>query len=316
MSYHQLTSGERYMLQALRLQGLNDAEIARAMGRHRSTIGRELKRNCYGRRYQPGEADGAARARRSKSRRRSYFSDQHWQMVIALLRLQWSPRQIAGWLARWRVFSISHETIYRFVWYDRFYGGNLYLHLRQAGKKWRKRYRSVDFRGVMAGKRHISQRPPGAEHRSRLGHWEIDTVIGDHDQHCITTLVNRPHSSYTLIGKLKARTTAELNRRVIQLIRRQTRHVRTLTADNGTEFHQFREIEWQTRALFYFATPHHSWERGLNENTNGLIRQYLPKGQSMAQLTQRDCDAIAHRLNTRPRERLGFLTPEQCYGPA
>ena len=313
MKYHQLTAEERYMLAALLWQGHNYSEIARQLGRHRSTVMREVRRNlCNDGGYRAAKAIRRTQARRHQARRKWHFADHHWQMVISLLRLEWSPRQISGWLARHRVFSISHETIYRFIWYDRFYGGTLYLHLRQAGKKWRKRYRSVDLRGVMPGKRHISERPRGAEHRSRVGHWEIDTVIGDRDQHCIVTLVERK-TAYTLIGKLKARTTDELNRRVVQLLQGQRRTVRTITADNGTEFHQFREIETRTGARFYFATPHHSWERGLNENTNGLIRQYLPKGQSMAHLTQADCDAIAHRLNTRPRERLGFLTPEQCY---
>lgn len=312
MRYHQLTSGERYMLQALRLQGLNNAQIARQLGRHRSTIGRELKRNCYGRRYQPGEADGAARARRSKSRRRWYFSDTHLQMAISLIRLDWSPKEVSGWFKRHRIFAISHQTLYRYIWYNRWCGGRLYRHLRQAGKIRRKRYGAYDSRGVMAGKRHVSERPKTAQDRSWIGHWEIDTVMGSNDQHCIVTLVERK-TKYLIIGKLKARTTAELNRRVIKLIRREQRRVRTIAADNGTEFHDYTAIEDATGVKFYFCTPHHSWERGLNENTNGLIRQYLPKGQSMAKLTQRDCNAIARKLNTRPRELLSFKTPEECY---
>lgn len=233
-------------------------------------------------------------------------------MVITLLRLDWSPEQAAGWLRRHHIFSISHATIYRYVWYDQFNGGYLYTHLRQAGKTHRKRYRGVDSRGVLPGKRHISERPAGAENCSRIGHWEIDTVIGSHDHHCIVTMVERK-SKYTLIGKLKARTTAELNRRVIKLIHREVRKVKTITADNGTEFHRYESIEEKTGTLFYFATPYHSWERGLNENTNGLIRQYLPKGKSMTDLDQRECDNIARKLNRRPRKLLNFKTPEQCY---
>ena len=300
MSYHQITSGERYMISALQMQGLSPAAIAQQLGRHRSSIGRELQRNrCNDGAYRPPKAVSRTHRRRSWSRRNWQFSDRHLQMVNALLRLDWSPEQIAGWLRLHRVFHISHETIYRHVWYDRLDGGYLYTHLRQGGKKWRKRYRSRDFRGVLPGKRHISQRPPGAENRSRIGHWEIDTVIGANDRHCIVTMVERK-SKYTLIGKLKARTTAQLNRKTIKLIHRQVRKVRTITADNGTEFHAYDDIEKTTHAIFYFATPHHSWERGLNENTNGLIRQYLPKGASMADLTQSECDAIATKLNRRP----------------
>ena len=312
MSYHQLTSGERYMLQALRLQGLNNAQIARALGRHRSTIGRELKRNCYWKRYQPEEADQAARARRSKSRRRWYFTSRELQVAISLIRQQWSPRQVSGWLRRHRVLNISHQTLYRYIWYNQWAGGDLWQHLRQAQKRRRKRYGAADSRGVMAGKRHISERPLSAENRSRIGHWEIDTVIGSDDQHCIVTLVERK-TKYTLIGKLKRRNTTETNRRLIQLIKREQRPFKTITSDNGTEFHQYRDVEKATGIPFYFCNPYHSWERGLNENTNGLIRQYLPKGKSMAHITQRDCDAIARKLNKRPRELLGFKSPEECY---
>lgn len=207
---------------------------------------------------------------------------------------------------------ISHETIYRYIWRDWANGGFLFTFLRQHQKKRRKRYRSNDSRGVLPGKRHISERSPGAENRSRIGHWEIDTVIGANDKHCIVTMVERK-SGYTVIGKLKARTTAELNRRVIKLIRKQSRKVRSITADNGTEFHAYDQIEQVTDAIFYFATPYHSWERATNENTNGLIRQYLPKRISMAHVSQRDCETIANKLNTRPRKRLGYRTPEECY---
>lgn len=312
MKYRQLTLEERYMLHTLRLQGYSNAEIAEYLGRHRSTIGRELKRNVYWRSYDPHEADQAARARRSKSRRRWYFADWQLGFVIALLRQDWSPEQVSGWLKRNRILSISHQTIYRYIWYDGVCGGNLYQHLRQAGKRRRKRYGSADSRGVMRGKRHISERPDTADERSRFGHWEGDTVMGGRDPHCIVTLVERK-SLYTVIGKLRARTTEQLNRRIIQLIKQQKRRVRTVTVDNGTEFHQFANVESKTGAKFYFCTPHHSWERGLNENTNGLIRQYLPKGKSMADLTQKDCNRIARKLNSRPRKTIGFKTPEEIY---
>lgn len=316
MSYTQITSDERYMISALSLQGWTPAQIAEQLGRHRSTIGRELARNrCPDGAYRPSKADRRTRHRRWASRRAWRFSERELQMVVALLKLDWSPEQVAGWLRLSRVFNISHQTIYRYVWYDRYYEGSLYTHLRQSGKRQRKRYRSEDFRGVLPGKRHISERPLSADNRSRFGHWEIDTVMGADDRHCIVTMVERK-SRYTLIGKLKARTTAELNRKVIELINATTLKVHTITADNGTEFHAYDQIEKKTSATFYFATPHHSWERGLNENTNGLIRQYLPKGKSMATLSQSECDVIAQRLNRRPRKRLGYKTPEQCYAAA
>ncbi len=136
--------------------------------------------------------------------------------------------------------------------------------------------------------------------------------FGAYDQHSIVTLVDRK-SKYTIIGKIRNRTTDELNRKVIQLIKKQVNQVKTITADNGTEFHQYKKIEDVTNSTFYFANPYHSWERGLNENTNGLIRQYLPKGESMKSITQKDCDKIAMKLNRRPRKCLNMETPEAVY---
>ena len=151
------------------------------------------------------------------------------------------------------------------------------------------------------------------ETRGQVGHWETDTVLGK-GRPCLLSMVERK-TGYVVLGKLKARTTAEVNRRTLRLMKAQPRPVRTITADNGTEFHGYTTIEKATSARFYFATPHHAWERGTNENTNGLIRQYIPKRTNMARLTQYDCNAIARQLNRRPRKRLGYRTPEECYVP-
>jgi IS30 family transposase len=309
--YRQLTSGERYALEALNKQGHSQAEIARTLGRHRSTISRELRRNCRpGRRYSAFEAGQQTRGRRSRSRRNQRFTARDWAVVVRYLQEHWSPEQIAGRLERTGELRISHETIYRYVWRDKKQGGELYKLLRQSGKQRRKRYGRYDSRGRLAGKRHISERPPGAKNRSRIGHWEADTVIGSSDRHCVLTLVER-RTGYVVIGKLEARTAQATNRRAIPLLRRY--RVRTVTVDNGTEFHSYKDIEAATGVRFYFATPHHSWERGTSENTNGLIRQYLPKRRSMAHVSQRHCSRIAQRLNNRPRKRLDYLTPAECY---
>jgi len=234
-------------------------------------------------------------------------------MVEACIKQQWSPEQAAGWLRRQRQLSISHETIYRHIWRDRKQGGGLYLHLRCSPKQRRKRYGHYDSRGRLAGKRPISERPAAAENRSQVGHLEADTVIGNlSDKHCVLTLVDRK-TGYVMIGKLETRTVDATNRRAVGLINNAPRPTRTVTADNGTEFHGYKAIEAATGSTFYFATPYHSWERGTSENTNGLIRQYLPKRTSMAHVTQRACNRIAQKLNTRPRKRLGYQTPEECY---
>jgi IS30 family transposase len=257
--------------------------------------------------YRPALANDYARWRRSRSRRNQRFTEEDWALVVSRLREFWSPEQIAGRLRKRDELRISHETIYRYIWRDKHQGGTHYKLLRQAGKKRRKRYGAYDSRGRIAGKRPISERPAAVEARSQVGHWEIDTMLGK-DKPCVATLVERS-TGYLMIGKLEARTTAELNRAVVDLLRSAPLPVRTVTADNGTEFHGYARIEEATGVPFYFATPHHSWERGTSENTNGLIRQYLPKRTSMKRVTQAGCRRIAAHLNRRPRKRLGFLTP-------
>ena len=312
MSYRQLTSGERYALSALRKQGFSQAAIARALGRHPSTISREVRRNQKQGWYAPSRAHMKARRRRSRSRRNRRFTGASWQLVTSLLEQLWSPEQIVGRLRKERRLWISHETIYRYIWEDRRRGGQLYRYLRGAAKLRRKRNGRYDSRGRLAGKRHITERPAGAEKRSRVGHLEGDTVIGNSDQHCVLTLVDRK-TGYLLMGKLCSRTVEETNQRAITLLQTAPRRTRTITLDNGTEFHGYKAIEAATGAAIYFATPHHSWERGTNENTNGLIRQYLPKRTSMARVSQAQCDMIAEQLNNRPRKRLGYRTPKECY---
>ena len=315
MTYRQITFAERYTLGLLRQGGLTPAAIARVLGRHRSTIGREVRRNGTPRDgcYRPQLAEWYARGRGSRSRRNRRFSAADWVRVQTLVREDWSPEQIAGRLRADQELEISHETIYRYLWADKRQGGQLYRHLRGACKQRRKRYGRYDSRGRLAGKRPITARPAVVAGRTELGHWEGDTVLGASQAGpCVLSLVERK-IGYLVLGQLRQRTTAEVNRRATPLLQAQAPPVRTITVDNGTEFHGYAAIEQATAAEFYFATPHHAWERGTNENTNGLLRQYLPKGQSMAHLTQHDCNRIAAKLNRRPRKRLGYRTPEECY---
>jgi len=300
-------------------QGFNQSEVARQMGRDRSTISRELARNSYrgvDSSYRYSRAHREAVARRRRSRRNRHYTDQDFAIVRRFLKKGWSPEQIVGIIRRFKLMKrrMSHETIYQYIWRDKAAGGQLWRHLRQSSKQRRKRYNKNDSRGRLAGKRHISERPKIVESRRTRQHIEIDTVIGKGSKNCVVTLVERK-SGYVMIGKLKDRTTRSLNKRSIKLLHRETAKFKTITADNGTEFHQYPEIEAATNTTFYFANPYHSWERGTNENTNGLIRQYIPKGTSMKDLTQQQCDRIAKKLNTRPRKRHGFKSPEEIlYG--
>ena len=315
MRYHQITPDERYTLAALRTQhpALSITEIASRMDRSPSTISRELRRNAtpYDQAYRPSRAQEQANGRRSRTRRWSKLSASDWMIVEDLLDQDFSPEQISGWLLKHGLLSVSHETIYKYVWEDKHAHGELHRLLRQKTKKHRKRYATRERRGMLPGKRHISERPIEIEQRQELGHWEIDTIHGS-GRESVVTLVERA-TGVVLIGALRDLTAAALNKRAIAMIRKFEREhgpsFKTITADNGTEFHSYAVIERCTGVKFYFATPYHSWERGTSENTNGLIRQYLPKRSSMADVTQADCNAIALRLNRRPRKRYGFSSP-------
>jgi IS30 family transposase len=312
MPYHQITPDERYRLATVLAARLSLAAVARDLGRDRSTLLRELRRNRSLRgRYEWYHADCQARTRRSHSRRNRRLGAEDWALVTVRLAQLWSPEQIAGRLRRTGELRISHETIYRYIQQDREAGGTLHQLLRRA-PRFRRRKRRCHPRGPMG--RPISTRPPIVEGRRQVGHWEIDTLQGTGYGACVLSAVERK-TGYLLLGQLARATGTAFAHRAIQLFRRQPHRVRTVTADNGSEMTAYPVIEEQTGARFYFATPYHAWERGTNENTNGLLRQYLPKRRSMQHLTQPHCDRIARLLNQRPRKRLGYRTPEECYEP-
>ncbi len=317
MQYCQLSQAERYSIASMRRQRLTVAQIALRLGRHRSTIYREVQRNrtTYNGHYGAEKAHSYATARRSRCRRKPQYSQQELARVEGLLRKRWSPRQISGWYQRFRLLAISAQTIYRLILRNRKNSGDLWRYTRIISKFGRKRYKSVDSRGVLPGKRHISERPAHVQRRRQIGHWEVDTVMGADMRHCVLTMVERA-TGMAIIKKLSARTKEQANIALLRALLAHHGSVKTLTFDNGTEFHGYKVLEEHFKIKCYFATPYHSWERGTNENTNGLIRQYLPKGMCMKNITQKDCDWIANELNTRPRERYGFRTPAELYARA
>jgi transposase, IS30 family len=313
LNYQHLSQEERYTITALLRTGLSYSAVARKIGRSTSTLCRELARN---RRptgvYTAPKAHQYAVARRKYSRRGSQFTKEQWQLVIRLIKDDFSPEQVSNIIRMFCDFTISHETIYLYLLYDKKKGGTLYKHLRVVPKRRRKRYNSYDSRGRLAGKRMIQDRPLEIDYRTSIGHWEGDTVIGRDRHHCIVTLVERK-TGFLIIKKCKARTVDEINKACIAAIREHGRIFKSITFDNGTEFHGYKKLEELFPVTCYFATPYHSWERGTNENTNGLIRQYLPKKSCMKNLTQAHCNRISYKLNTRPRKRLGFKTPYEVY---
>ena len=288
-------------------------EIATALGRHPSTIRREVKRNCcvHDGYYRAMFAVQKANGRRSRSRRNKRYTAEHFVPIERMLQEDFSPEQIVGRLRTEGICVMSIETIYLHIWADRTKGGTLWRHLRGANKQRRKRYARKDSRGRLAGKCMITDRPPIVAERSRLGDWEIDTVHG-RGKPATVTVVERK-SGLVRIGKLPRVGAQETLARTTYILRHEPHPIHTITADNGTEFHMYKALEQRLRTKIYFATPHHAWERGTNENTNGLLRQYLPKGVDLTALTQRHCTAIASKLNDRPRLRLGFRTPSEVY---
>jgi IS30 family transposase len=311
--YHQITASERILIALLRWQGFSQADIARALGRHRSSIHRECRRNLSERGiYESEKAIERARARRSRARKGSQFTDEDLEPVWELLERKYSPEQISNTLKLEGGLKISHETIYKFIWQDKQNGGTLYKYLRQSSKQRRKRHRTYDRRGRMTGKRPLEARPAGARNRSRKGHFEADTVLGKGSKACLLTMVDRK-TGKGHIQKMKNRTTRESNLAVEEIIKKENGRLKTITADNGTEFHQYKQIERDFDVKWYFAKPYHSWERGSNENWNGLVRQYFPKHLSLAKVTQEECNWVANELNERPRKRYDFKSPNEMH---
>lgn len=312
MPYQQLTTEERCDVYALRKAGFSLREIAGSLGRSPSTISRELRRNRGGRGYRPIQAQRLARERRHRARsgRMPKMSGSVCERVISLLREGWSPEQIAGRLAKDGTVSLSHETIYRFLKADKDVGGSLFRLLRHGHRKRKKRYGSHDRRGRIRDQVSIDERPAIVDRRGRIGDWEIDTIVGHQNTGYVVSIVERC-SGFTVLGKVESKHAEGVTAKTLQLLEPLKAWVHTITADNGKEFADHASIAAGLQASIYFAHPYHSWERGCNENANGLVRQYLPKQRSFAGLTDQECEEIMGRLNRRPRKRLGWRTPTE-----
>jgi IS30 family transposase len=308
--YTQLTREERYQISALKAAGHDQIEIAKVIGRHKSTISRELARNCGLRGYRPKQADNfAVNRRQEKSTHR--IIPESWSRVKLLLREYWSPEQISSWLRYEEDIHVSPEWIYQYILRDKQAGGDLYKHLR-CQKQRKKRYGTPERRGQLKGRISIDERPEVVNQRSRIGDWEADTVIGKQGGAVLVTLVERK-TRLTVIGKAPNRTAQEVTAVIVKRLMPLAAQVETLTYDNGKEFALHQQIDKELKSNGYFAHPYHSWERGLNENTNGLIRQFFPKGKDLVEVTDAQIQRVMDKLNNRPRKCLGFKTPNQIF---
>jgi IS30 family transposase len=307
--YHQLTQEQRYQIYALRKMGHSLSEIAEVIRVHKSTVSRELKRNRGQRGYRPQQAQNLARERRQKGVPR--ITAKMWALVERLLRQDWSPEQISGRLKKEQKICLSHEWIYQYVLEDKQAGGDLYRHLR-CQKKRRKRYRKYDRRGKLSNCRSIEAGPAVVNSRKRLGDWEVDTMIGKRHKQAIVTLTERK-SRFTLLGKVAQRTAQAVHNQIHKLLLPVADKVYTLTSDHGKEFAYHEQIAETLQLTFYFAHPYAAWERGTNENTNGLLRQYFPKKHDFQWVSHKEINQAMSRLNLRPRKSLRFKTPFEVF---
>lgn len=304
--YRQLTQGERYQIEALVKTGTSLHGIARQLGRSVSTISRELGRNgASARRYEAAKAQRASDKRRRTARKHHKRLPELIAWVEARLGEQWSPEQIAGSMKAYGYPLVSHEWIYQHVLRDKAAGGVLYKELRHRCRRYRKRYGSGPRRSRIPNRVGIEQRPAVVDERSRLGDWEGDTVVGK-GLAALVTLVERKNG-IVLLRKVP-RATAQLTANAIVDALGPWNPL-TVTFDNGTEFAQHERVAQELNCDIYFARPYHSWERGTNENANGLVRQYFPKGTDFSEISDAEIKTVQDKLNMRPRKRLGFQAP-------
>ena len=304
--YKHLSREERYQIYSLRLAKQTISEIARLLGRHRSTISRELGRGRGLRGYRAEQACSKASERAKKSRNARRVDAKVWADVSFYLGLQWSPEQIASKL------EVSHESVYLHVYANKAAGGQLHKNLRSQKPRRKRHLSGRDRRGQIPNRRPISERPEHIEQRRQVGHWEGDTVIGAAHKQAIVTLVERK-SGFAVLAKVSNKTT-DLVRRAIEIkLKPLCSRVKALTVDNGKEFADHQAVDQALGIQTFFADPYCSWQRGSNENFNGLLRQYIPKKRRMETVSEEELTMIENRLNHRPRKRLGFKTPHEVF---
>lgn len=296
MNYKQLTEHERYQIYALKKTGMINKEIAKQLERHPSTIGRELSRNTGMKGYRPKQAHEKACERRKTAEKATKLTDEVKGWIVELIEQQLSPEQVAGYLLEHKGISLHHETIYQLIYANKKAGGTLYQQLRIMSKKYRKRYGSYDSRGQIKNRVSIDDRPQIVDDKERIGDWEGDTVIGKGRKSALLTLVERK-TLYTMIFRLTGKQAALVAQTAVSGMKELAETIHTITLDNGLEF----------------AHPYSSWERGINENTNGLIRQYFPKGTDFNQVTDEQVQHVMDRLNNRPRKTRGYKTPKELF---
>lgn len=310
-TYTRLTEDERYQIYEDKFMGLSHRQIAKKLNRHHSTISREIARNRGLRGYRPRQAHQFARQRHLLKPKHIKMTTDVQQLVSEHIKKDWSPEQIQGRLRQEGYPMVCPSTIYSFIQDNKAAGGQLYKHLRHP-KPYKKRTGKPEARGQIIGRISIDERPGIVDQKIRIGDWEADTVIGKGHRGVLVTLAERV-SKKTLIARVKSKHAEGVTAAIVRMLKPEKDNLHTITFDNGKEFAYHKQIAEVLDVNGYFAHPYHSWERGLNENHNGLIRQYLPKGMTLDQVTDKEVRTIQEKLNNRPRKKLGYKTPNEVY---
>lgn len=305
-----LTTEDRFKIETLYNAGQNANQIAIQLGRHKSTISRELSRNSVDGVYKHDNAEKLTKQRKSSCGRIKLTED-NWTFVRSLIYLKWSPEQISGWLKEnpGIGFYVSDQWIYEYIRENQANGGDLYVELRRQGRP----YRNGKFRpykGKIKDRISIEERPEVVNRRIRIGDWEVDSVIGKLNKSSLVTLVERV-SRYTVIIRVNSKEADVVAQAIVDRAKELNLPLKTITGDNGTEFAEHKQIAEKLGIDFYFTHPYSSWEKGTNENTNGLIRQYFPKGTDFNHISDESILIVENELNNRPRKCLNFKKPAE-----
>lgn len=310
-TYTRLTEDERYQIYEGVTEQRSHREIATLINKHHSTVSNEVKRNTGLRGYRPRQAQDRAQQRQHNKHRHRKLTPEVQSLIAENIKHEWSPDQIQGRLRSKGLSMVCATTIYGFIQLDKASGGHLHKHLRHR-KAYKRRTGSPDTRGQIIGRISIDERPSIVDKKVRIGDWEADTVIGKGHKGVLVTLADRV-SKKTLIAHVPSKHAEVVKDAIVKLLHSEKKHLHTITFDNGKEFAYHDKIKKELGADNYFAHPYHSWERGLNENHNGLIRQYLPKGMALDKVTAEEIILIQNKLNNRPRKLLGYKTPNEVY---
>jgi IS30 family transposase len=312
MSYKHLSLEERHYIEVSVKNDRTATEIAIDLNRSQCTISREIRRNTGQRGYRHLQANRKAQERHTTKTKSIKLTNEICNIIDGYIRIDWSPEQIAGRLKIEGIVDLHHETIYQHILTNKQLGGDLYKHLRHQNKTYRKRYGSARNRSGIPNRTDIDERPEAANNRERVGDWEADTMIGKNHKGALVTLDERK-TKLRLALPVKGKKALEVTEAIRFLLKPVREFVKTITFDNGKEFTSHEKIAESIKCKTYFAKPYHSWERGQNENANGLLRQYFPKSMELIDVTVRQVFDAVHNLNSRPRKCLGYKTPYEAF---